>query len=363
MLVAFTTALLCAAAAPQEDALVLTNGKVQTVRRIKAETFKEVIYQTTGGGESRKASEDVLEVRHNLTAKQLTEFADAVDAMEIGEFGKAATLLDGVLVDQALERSSFAWVRQHALYRQARCFYAMARPKDVTRVVDSLLTSVPDTFFYAPALMVKAESLKIAGQDAQAKAVFEQLASEVANKGLPERWLREAELGQALLDKSLRGKAKERLLAGLAEKNNANFPTVASRANVEIGNVMVSSKEYDKAQGFFERIVKGGSADEMTLAGAYAGLGDCHYYRAQGLAGTRQRDEYERAALNHLRVITMHQDAIALVPRSHYHAAVALRNMKQTETIKQARQLASRLKRLYPQSPWWTKLAQEWQLR
>ncbi len=367
MLAAITATLLLAAAAPQDAELELTNGKILKVRSIKSESYQEVVYTTSSGGESRKDASEVLEVRHDLSAKMLDEYAAAVEAMDGGEFAKASAILDTVLGDdRLLDRTRYAWVKQHALFRKARCQFAMADATGVSATVDALLGEVPDTFFYAPALMLKAQILAISGKDNDAKAVFNQLNGDVSSKGLPERWAREAELGLALLDKSGDAKARERKLAGLAEKNANKFPTVASRANVEVGNVMVETGDYEKAQLFFERIVQGGQADATTMALAYSGLGDCFYYRALAMEDAPKEErkaQFERAALHHLRVITMYKDAIQLVPRSHYFAAQALRQMNSTETATQGNQLAARLRRLYPQSAWWDRLKREWNLR
>ncbi|MCH2101734.1 MAG: hypothetical protein MK209_07410 [Planctomycetes bacterium] len=367
MITAFTATLLLAVAAPQEVELELTNGKILKVRAVKSESYQEVIYTTSSGGESRKDASEVLEVRHDLSAKMLDDYAASIEAMDTGEFGKAAAILDTVLADDRLmERARYAWVKQHALFRKARCQFAMADAAGVSGTVDALIAQVPATFFYAQALMLKAQILAISGKDSDAKAVFNQLSSDVSAKDLPERWAREAELGLALLDKGGDAKVRERKLAGLAEKNSGKFPTVASRANVEIGNVMVETGDYDKAQLFFERIVKGGQADSTTMASAYSGLGDCFYFRAVAMENASKedrREQFERAALHHLRVITMHKDAIHLVPRSHYFAAQALRQMNTSDTASQGNQLASRLRRLYPQSSWWERLKREWNLR
>jgi hypothetical protein len=366
MLAAITATFLLALAAPQQDALELTNGKILKVKKIKSETYQEVVYTTPGGGESRKSSGDVIEVRHDLTSNLLNDYAAAMESMESGNFAAAAGQLGEVLADERLlKRKSYAWVKQHALYRRARCMFAMADTQGVASTVDKLLVDSPDTFFYAPALMLKAEALALAEQNADAIKVFQQLAADVGTKGLPERWGREAELGLALLDQSIKGKDKERKLAGIAEKNASKFPTVASRANVEIGNVMVASGQYDKAQSFFQRIVRSGQAESTTMAAAYSGLGDCHYFRGLAIEDDlkAQRPEFLTAAENHLRVITMYKDAVALVPRSHYFAAQALRRMNESEASKQARQLASRLKRYYGQSSWWERLKKEWNLR
>lgn len=366
MFAAITATLLLAAASPQEVELELTSGKVIKARSIKSETYQEVVYTTASGGQATKDASEVLEVRHDLSAKLLDDYALAEAAMEEGNFREAAARFEEVLKDdRLLSRTRYEWVKQHALFRLARCQFAMANASGVSSTVDTLLGEVPETFFYAPALMLKAEILQLSGSGAEAKSVYEQLGSDVSAKGLPERWGREAELGLALLDRSGDAKARERRLAGLAEKNADKFPTVASRANVEIGNVMVEAQDYDKAQLFFERIVKGGKADSTTLASAYSGLGDCFYFRAARAEkiGDAEKEQFKSAALHHLRVITMYKDAVQLVPRSHFYAAKALRGMNDAEAAKQANQLASRLKRLYPQSSWWNDLKRDWNLR
>ena len=366
MLSALTATIMLALAAAPQNELELTSGKVLKVKRIKSETYKEVTYQTMGGGDSKKDSGLIIAIRHDLTPKPLDEYALAMERMEAGNFRDAVPLFREVLADEKLlKRSSYAWVKQHSLYRQAKCMFALADMTGVAATVDKLLTEVPDTFFYAPALMMKAEAMVLAEKNAEAKKVFEQITADVASKGLPERWAREAELGLTLLDTSLSGKSKERALAGIAEKNGSKFPTVASRANVGVGNVMVESKQYDKAQRFFERVVRSGQADASTLAAAYAGLGDCHYYRAMGMekdpAG--RREEFKKAATNHLRVIVMYKEAVGLVPRCLYFSAQAMLQTGIPEASQNFTQLASRLKRIYPNSPWWSRLAKERNLR
>ena len=348
-----------------QDSLVLVNGKVMEVKKVTSETYKEVEFSLSTGSTGRKPSDQVLEVRHDYSSTLLNDYVSGLEAMDSGDFAVAVGLFADVLNDnRVVGKSRYAWVKQHAMFRQARCMFAMADFSGVASKVDELLAVAPDTFFYAPALMLKAESSRLSEDVVAAESTYRTLESDVMSKGLPERWARESELALLLLDVSVKGKDLEIQLAGLAEKNVDEFPTVSSRANVEIGNAMVEVNEFSKAERFFSAIVKSGAADDLTLASAYSGLGDVWFRR-----GLENEDlqaakiEYKEAALNHLRVIVMHKDAVSLVPRSHYYAAMSLHRMNEDLARLQSRQLASRLVRHYGKSSWTSRLKQDLNLR
>ncbi|MBT7012227.1 MAG: hypothetical protein HN961_04865 [Planctomycetes bacterium] len=348
-------------AALPTDEIILTNGKVLEVDKIKTETYAEVTYKKNGR-EGSKASDEIAELIHDLSASVLDDYASALETMELGEFSAAARRLTGVLEDKrVVDSSRYAWVKQHAMFKKAQCISALADYKGTVSAIDELLLAVPGSYYYAPALMLKAESLKASGDNSGAEKIFKQLGDGVESKGLPARWGRESELGLLILDRALSGDAKQRALTGLAEKNAREYPTVAARARVEVGNAMIAAKNYSAANDFFRAIVDSGSADAGTEAAAYAGLGDCAYQR--GLANEdlmAANLDYEEAALRHLYVATMHKSATRLVPRSLYVAAAALNRMGRK---KDAKSLASRLNKTYPRSTWTTKVKKELNLR
>ncbi len=348
-------------AALPTDEIVLTNGKVLVVDKIKSETYAEVTYKKNGR-EGSKASDEIAELIHDLGASALDDYATAVETMDMGNFNAAARRLSGVLEDaRVVDSKRYGWVKQHAMYKKAQCISGLADYKGTVAAIDELLLAVPDSYYYAPALMLKAEALKASGDSAGAKKAFEQLAADVSSKGLPARWSRESELGLMILDSTMNGETKQRELTKLAEKNAREYPTVAARARVEVGNAMIASKNYAAANDFFLAIVDDGGADAGTEAAAYAGLGDCAYQR--GLANEdlmAANLDYQEAALHHLFVATMHKHAVRLVPRSLYVAAAALNRMGRK---KDAKTLASQLNKTYPRSSWTTKVKKELNLR
>jgi hypothetical protein len=348
-----------------QDSLVLVTGKILEVKKITAETYKEVTFSLASGSSGRKSADQVLEVRHNYSSTLLNDYVSGMEAMDVGDFANAVGLFQDVLNDnRVMSKSRYGWVKQHAMYRQARCMFALADFSGVSAKVKELLVAIPETFFYAPAMMLQAESSRLNQDVAGAKAAYQQLTKAVIDLGLPERWARESELALLLLDTSVKGKDLEVKLAGLAEKNIDQYPTVASRANVEIGNAMVEATQYDKAERFFKKIVISGAADDLTLASAYSGLGDVWFRRGldnEDLGAAKV--QYQEAALNHLRVVVMHKDAVSLVPRSHYYAAMALHRMNEELARLQSRQLASRLVRHYGKSSWTARLKQDLNLR
>jgi TolA-binding protein len=357
MLTILATTLLAALPMVQTaDTILLTDGKIITDVRITSETFTEVTYKK-GTTEGRRAAEKVLEVRHDLGAKALGDYAVAVTLMDDGDFAAAAARFAAVLEDGVAEQTRYTWVQQHAMWRRIRCLNGLGDSAAMSAEVDRLLASVPDTFFYAPALLMKAQALIGANDNSGARKVFQQLEGEVTSKGLPDRWAREAELGLAIVDDSMDATAKQRKLQGLAEKNAVSYPTVANRARVEVGNVMVASGAYADARSFFQSIIDSGSADPLTVAAALSGLGDCAY--EQGLISTdtaKSKALFEEAALAHLQVAAYYREAARLRPRSMFYASHSIYRAGGENAVEDSRAILRKLNSEYGNSSWTIKL-------
>lgn len=356
MLSLLATSLL--AFLPQtQNEIVLTDGKVLPVDKIVSETFTSVTFKR-GSSEGRKASEEVLEVHHELGNSRLDDYAYAVEAMNSHNYVAAVGAFREVLADESLHsRKTYNWVKQHALWREIRCLNSLADFKSVSERVDVLLTEVPDSFFYAPALLIKAQSKADGGDAAGAIVVFKKLEADVDAKGLPERWRREVELGLLLLDPSKSGADKQMALQGLAERNLSDFPTVASRAQVEVGNAMVEAGDFKNARAFFRKIMDDGNGGEAILAAALSGLGDCAYLTALALDSPKeQAPHFEEAILDFLTVASVYREEVRLVPRAMYFAGDSL---KRLGDFGSARNVASRIRQLYPDSSWKKRLFAE----
>lgn len=344
-----------------QDSIVLVDGTVLEVDKILTETFKEVTYKR-GNSEGRKPAEEVLEVRHKLGASVLEDYVYAMEAMDSKKYLTAASAFTDVLGDdKLLSRRGYEWTRQHALFRKIRCMNSLADFAAVSDTVDQLLADVPDTFFYAPALLMKAQTKMDSGDKKGAEKVFKRLQDEVVSKGLPERWSREAELGLLLLNSKLKGAELQRALQGLAEKNLTQFPTVAARARVEVGNALVAESKYDEARTFFKEIIKEGKGGDSVLAAAISGKGDCAYRQALSMdSPTEQKPYLEEAVLDFLTVASVYREEVRLVPRAMYFAGDSL---KRFGDVGGARQVANRLRKLFPASSWKTKLFKELNLQ
>jgi len=355
MFAALSTTLLLALAAPQSgDQIVFLDGNVLQVERVLTENYTEITYRKNSQ-EGKKPSDTVQEVRHSLTPRDLAEFRDAIAAMEDADYPLAIAAFNAVLADaELLGEARYAWVRQHALRNVMKCYAATGNMTQVAATADRLLKEVPDTFFYGHALLDKAQALQDKGDAAGAAAAYEQLLSDVSAKGLPEIWSREAELGLAIGAKGGAPADKQRKLEGLAEKNKDQYPSVANRARVEVGNAMVESEQFADAKARFQGIVNGGVADRETMASAYSGLGDCAYN-----LGLREQDLkkapalFEEAALHFLRTAATYPEVYRLVPRALCHAGMSMRRMNNRED---AIAIANKLKRNYPNSEWKAKL-------
>jgi len=188
------------------------------------------------------------------------------------------------------------------------------------------------------------------GDKKGAEKVFKRLQDDVVSKGLPQRWTREAELGLLLLNDKLKGAEKQRALQGLAEKNMAQFPSVAARARVEVGNALVEAGEYDEARIFFKEIIKEGKGGDSVIAGAISGKGDCAYRQALSMdSPADQKPFLEEAVLDFLTVASVYREEVRLVPRAMFFAGDALKRVGDSGG---ARAVATRLRQLFPDSGW-----------
>lgn len=352
---------ILAVCAQSTNQLILADGTVLEVTKITAETYSKVEYNTTRSTGSKDAAE-VTEIIHALGNKKLEVYAAGVDLMKTGKYEEAVYKFRDVLADdKLLARSTYAWVNQHARFREMRCLYSLAQSEAVAGKADELIAAVPDTFFYAPALLMKASALKNMGDLAGAKAVYTQLDSDVASMSLSRRWENEAELGLVLLDSKLSASAKQRALQGLAEKNGEAFPTVAARARVEVGHAMVDGKEYEKAYNFFTAILEDETSTEAVLASAISGMGDCSYRQALAMDSLDdQKPLLENAILDFLTVASVYREHVEFVPRAMFFAGDALKRIGDSGS---AKKVASRLNRLFPGSTYKAKLFKELNLK
>lgn len=347
MLSFLATSLL--ALLPQaQNQIVLVDGSVLDVDRITSETYEEVTYKR-GSSESRKASDQVAEVRHAIGHRLLETYAFSVELMDKGLYANAIANFEEVLGDdKLLNRAGYQWVRQHTLFRIMRCQNSLANFAAVSQTADRLVTDVPDTFFYAPALLMKAQAMMQSGNKKGASGVFQQMQEEVRAKGLPERWNREAELGLMLLDAKLEGAVLARSLQGLVERNSADYPAVAARARVEVGNAMVQAADYAGARTFFTGILDEGVGGDLVLAGAISGKADCAYRQALALDSAKEQKPFlEEAILDFLTVASVYREQVHLVPRAMYYAGDALKRIGDPSG---AKQVANALRRRFPDS-------------
>ena len=364
MLLTASAALLLSFALPQsQDRLFLRSGQVLVVDRILTESYSEVTYRKSGS-DGRKPANEVLAMEHSTSGRAVSEYADALGLMQSGEFRRAIGRFEEALKNKDLtSEPRYDWAKAHSLWNVLNCSAALGDLNAIVATTDRLLTTAPDTFFYAPALLKKAEALQDKNDAKGAEAVYKQLQNDVSAKGLHEEVARKAELGLVLLDRSLAPADKQRRLEGIAEKNKADaaFADVANRARVEVGNAMVEAGQYKEAQSRFQGIINAGSTDAAILAGAYSGLGDCSFNLAVQAQGDSKKSSplYEDAALNFLRVAATYPEVYRLAPRAMCFAGMAMNDMgKRSDAL----QMARKLKGNYPNSVWKQKLFSAMQL-
>ncbi len=348
------TSLFLFAASPNADTIVRTDGKKVEGVQIVNETMKEVVYKK-GRNQQTLASDRVLYVVYEKKPRLVDEaeghlsdddLASAIDAFD--EF-----------VEGQIERPNgrYKWAPAYAAWRSIELRQSLADLGGARDAAVRLIENFKDSRYVPGAYLAKAGAEIDAGHTSMAVKTLDKFAGLVERNKLSKRYDLECRLAKIRADEKRSGDARRTDLGIIVREAGGEFPTVKSRAEVMEGEVFLGEAESTgdprkaselrgKAKLVFDRIVKAKNTTNATLAGAYAGLGECLFY-----AGAEKDDTelLKQASLHFLRVVTLFKGESRYSSKSLYFA---MRCFHLMQDRKRKGDMFRELKSLYPNSGW-----------
>lgn len=332
------------------DTIFRADGKPLEDVKVKKETLTEVEY-TQGNDRATIATDKVVDIEY----ERLPKLIDAAeDMLRSEDVGGAVDQLESYLEAVAEKGDKlFEWGPAYAMRRLVELRGNVGDFTGVIKACDRLIESAPDSRHVPYAYLTKAEALREKKDDAKAKATLEALLGLVESKSLSERWKLAAELELARIDKQ--GDALRTELSRIADAA-ATFPTVKARTELAQAEAYINAKEFAAAKKLLQDTIKGGAADDATLAGARTGLGDCLYEQAveQFKAGKQQEAEklLQEALINYMRVVVSYPDQAGYVAKAMFFAGRSFDQYQDEDSKARAQRMYVSVMRRFEGSSW-----------
>ena len=351
-LVALSGALLALPGSALADTIFRTDGKPLEDVKIKSESLAEVEY-TAGKDRATIATDKVVDIEYD----KLPKLVDAAeDLLRSEDVGGAIDQLESYLEAVAEKGDrSFEWGPAYALRRLIELRGSAGDFAGVVKASDRLIETAPDSRHVPFAYLSKAQALRERKDDAKAKAALEGLLGLVEAKSLSDRWKLAAEVELAGIDKQ--GDALRAELTRIADAAG-DYPTVKARAELAQAEAYIAAKEFAAAKKLLQDTLKGGAADDQTMAGARTGLGDCLFQQAvdEFKAGKQAEAEklLQEALLNYMRVVVSYPDQAGYVAKSMFYAGRSFDQFQDEDSKARAQRMYVSVMRRFEGSPWAT---------
>ncbi len=344
------------------DRITTADGRTIDEVEITNETLGGVLYKQKGkAGEQNVPADQVLDVQ--FTNKVPGLIGSALEAIADGNLADAAQSFED-FADSVLSGSNKkdkqAWAPGYALAMAIETNQSMGSKEATEKILalaDILISKTPESRYVPFAYMSKAAAQRDLGKAKEAAETAAALKALVQSKALSDSYVMQAELLEAEIGGQGAAKRRDRYVE-IGGRAGATFPVVRNRARVLEAETYLEgeTKDYTKARKIYEAVTKDPKADAPTLAGAYAGMGDCLFQeaveklRSNGDASAILKD----AVLNYLRVVIVYKDQTRYVPRACYQAGKVFEFMGE-ENRPNAMTMYRKVVQEYPGSEWATK--------
>lgn len=287
----FAAFLFCTAlpVLAQNDSVWLTTGEI--VRDVAVTSWDvRALKYTKGGGNETVSSDKVAQV---VLAKYKDQYRRGIDGRDpdffLGSAGECVAAKNLLLA-------------QFGYHAAARLWFDNGEAAKAVSALDELVKQCPDAGLLPEVYRMKFEYYMGRGQAGarDASAVAKKYIADANGNAWPAGLALEGEFFAAMAERVGGGEAKafESRLREIVGRALGNFPQIANRANVQLGNSLRDSGKNEDARKIYQDIVDKEGVDENARAGAYIGLGSIR--SAEGSPGAKEA--YREAMLLFLRV-------------------------------------------------------------
>jgi tetratricopeptide (TPR) repeat protein len=333
------------------DTIYLLDGKSLTEVKVTEETFKDVAYKD---GSKKKTIKTDSVLRIEFSAKSpLVDRADtaAADGQLLEAIDDLTVYVEGFISSGRQPR--YKWEPAYAMFRLVELNAIVGDLENLLKSADLLIEKVPESRFVPKAFLAKAEAQFLSGDSAGAQKTLKDFLNLIQGKTLSRRWQIEQKLASVLFDTSLTGKALRDKLDAISDQAGSEFPLVGNRADVAIGESLVSSKKFKEAKEIFEGVIESSQAEPRTLAAAYTGLGDCLFKQAvESRDGGQKQELLMSAATAYMRVVVVYRDQALYAPKAMFWAGRVFDESSGEDDKDKAQKLYTRLMREYRGTSW-----------
>lgn len=305
-------------------------------------------------GVSGRQKEPTARVKRVLYQKRPERFLTANDLMSSGKYADALKEFDEIAKNKRAFPES--WVRMYSLFNMGRIYQeGLYDYANAVAAWDRLQREFKKSKFLPKSIVQKGLAFLALGQEDDAKKAFLSLER---LPGLPEGKKKIAKYylikivqmkgekggGRAMIEEAL-GKYRELLKEVEGE---AELTEVAILARLGIGDCLLSLEKFGEALAFFQKIAAS-SDDPNVLAGAYNGLGRCHY----------EKREWNEALYSFLRVVILYNENAGQTAMALYYSAKSYSLRKGDEWKERTRELYRECIAKFPNTTWGRKSKEE----
>lgn len=356
LLLGATAALLLAPFA-NADKIYTSDGKSIEGVSIVEEGVSEITYRD-GRNERKVNTADVVEIVYEDLPRYIE---NGITQVEDGDLeGAIQTYSDYVdrIIAGELRETRRRWAPANAAWRIVALQDSLGDLEASAAAAARVIASFPDSRYLPMAYMAKADAEYWNGAPEAAQKTLADFKATIASKKLADRWSIEADLALIQTDDALVGEPRRKALEKIAQRAKGKYVTVKNRALVGIGESALADVAAKRgnakdliavALDNFNEVIGDPLAENVTLAGAYAGRGDCLF--AMG-SGSKDKAQLKQALLSFLRVAAVYPDQTRYVPKSLFYAGRCF-DLMETETgPERAQQMYAEVYWRFPGSKW-----------
>jgi len=317
-----------------KDQVKLANGEIKS-GNITKEDFKGITI-ASGGSVQEMSWDQVVEteIRYGTPPSQW----NAAYVNEKGEkYKEAAEIFSQMAIDMEKEPTKYRDIfKQHVLYGAAYNLQRSAQYEKAISAYDNLLTKIKDTKYVRQSLLNKIKCLLILNKQKEALTAADDAKVHISQIKMEGDLGYYVDLTKAQINESIDVKSAKTLYSQVKMQAASKYPAISDIASIGLGRVFVREKQYDEAEKVFSEITLKPGNNVTALAGAYLGLGDVCFQKAEASGSV---NDYHEAVINYLKTNVLYS------PGQTGGMDDDLKNMYYAEaTLKAGRSFAKMLK-------------------